>query len=187
MNLRTLGWLAMAMLMLGGSAPLRAGPDEPNPPVVALGNDTYVITRRATFFFFRNTSKLVTRARADAEKFCHDLHREMKEVSVEEVPAGLIIGEFAKAQITFKALLPGDPALATAPTPMPAAAVPAAPQPNPTDLTKLEELHRGGVVTDPEFDAAKKRLYEQSLEDLHAKGVLSDQEFEAARKRLNEH
>ena len=55
-----------------------------------------------------------------------------------------------------------------------------------SDLTKLEELHRGGVLTDAEFTAAKKRLAERSLEELHNKGVLSDKEFEAARKRLNE-
>jgi hypothetical protein len=54
------------------------------------------------------------------------------------------------------------------------------------DLTKLEELHRSGVLSDAEFAAAKKRLAERSLEELHRKGLLSDQEFEAARKRLNE-
>ncbi len=73
---------------------------------------------------------------------------------------------------------------------MSAPAAPAAPAnplppPNGSDLTKLEELRRSGVLTDAEFDAAKKRLTQRSLDELHAKGVLSDQEFEAARKRLN--
>lgn len=186
MKLRSAGWLAIAFLLIGAMAPLQAAsPNDPNPPIAELGNDTYVITRGATFFYFRDTTKLVNRARADAQKFCHDLHREMKELSVEELKAGLVIGDFAKARITFRALPPGDPALAD--TRAPAGGNLAAPTPNPSDLTKLEDLHRVGVVTDPEFDAAKKRLMEQSLEELHAKGVLSDQEFEAARKRLNEH
>jgi hypothetical protein len=185
LNLRSFGWLAIVLLLNGGIASLRAAsPNDPNPPIVPQGNDTYVITRGATFFYFRGTAKLVTRARADAQKFCHDLHREMKELSVEEIKAGLVIGDFAKARLTFMALPPGDPALVE--TRAPAAGNPTAPTPNASDLTKLEDLHRSGVVTDPEFDAAKKRLMEQSLEDLHAKGVLSDQEFESARKRLNE-
>ena len=195
---RSFGWLAVWLtLLVALTSSLRAvDPNDPYPPVVALGNDTYAITRGATFFFFRSTAKLVTRARADAQKFCRDLGKEMKELSVEEIKAGLVIGDFAKARITFKALAPGDPALAE--TKAPVAALGAAASPvvalptvaaaaTASDLTKLEELHRSGVLTDAEFDAAKKRLSERSLEELHTKGVLSDQEFEAARKRLNEH
>ena len=186
MTLRWFAWLAVAATVLGWVAPLRAtSPNDPNPPIVNLGNDTYVITRGATFFYFRNTEKLVARARADAQQFCRDQHREMKELSVEEIKAGLVIGDFAKARITFKALLPGDPALAEARPPAPGELV--VPPQSASDLTKLEELHRSGVVVDADFDAAKKRLMERSLEELHAKGVLSDQEYEAARKRLEEH
>jgi hypothetical protein len=156
-----------------------ADPNDSYPPVVALGNDTYVITRGATFFFFRATKKLVTRARTDAQKFCHELGRKMKEQSVEEVKAGLVIGDFAKARITFKALAPGDPALAET-------KAPAAPTPSSAgDLAKLDEPRRGGVLVDSEYEAAKKRLARQQPEDLHWKGVLSDTEFEAARQRLD--
>lgn len=183
-KLLSCGWLACLVLAAAPSGHA-ADPNDPYPPIVALGNDTYVITRGATFFYFRDTTKLVKRARADAEKFCHDLGREMKELSVEEIKAGLIIGDFAKAKITFKALAPNDPALTE--TKAPAVASPTVPSPTITgDLTKLEELHRSGILADTEFDAAKKRLAEKSLEELHNKGVLSDAEFEAARKRLRE-
>ncbi len=190
-KLLSVSGLAVLMPMLALAPPARAAdPDDPTPPIVALGNDTYVITRGANFFFFRDTKKLITRARTDAQKFCRDRGKEMKELSAEEIKAGLVIGNFAKARITFKALAPGDPALAetkardaTAP---PTSAPVSAPAGG-SDLTKLEELHRGGILTDAEFDAAKKRLAERSLAELHAKGVLSEQEFEAARKRLNDH
>lgn len=192
--LRAFGWLAALTQMLAVvSLAHAADPNDPYPPVVALGNDTYVITRGATFFYFRNTSKLVTRARDDAKNFCHDLGKEMKELSVEEIKAGLVIGDFAKARITFKALAPGDPALAeTKPRSVtlapPAVTLTVAASPAvASDLTQLEELRRSGVLTEAEFSAAKKRLVERSLEELHAKGVLSDQEFAAARKRLDEH
>jgi len=187
----TFGWLVLALLAAGGGTSLRAAsPNDPYPPVVSLGNDTYVLTRGATFFYSKNTAKLVTRARTDAQKFCHDMHREMKELSVEEIPAGLIIGDFAKARVTFKALPPGDPALAEAKAPTetkaPAMVVLNLPPAAASDLSKLEELHRSGVVNDAEFDAAKKRLSLRSLEELHTKGVLSDEEYAAARKRLDE-
>lgn len=192
LSLGHFGRLTLALLVWGGVAPLRAAnPNDPYPPIVSLGNDTYLITRGATFYYFRNTAKLVTRARADAVKFCHDMNREMKELSVEEIKAGLIIGDFAKARIKFQALLPGDPALAGA-RPQPAVNAPApvvltVPPETASDLTKLDELHRSGVVNDAEFAAAKKRLSERSLEELHSKGVLSDEEYAAARRRLNEH
>ena len=178
-KLLSYGWL-VAMVLACAPWARAADPDDPAPPVVALGNDTYMITRGAAFFYFRDTTKLVKRARTDAQKFCHDLGREMKEWSVEEIKGGLVYGKFSKAKITFQALVPGDPALAE--THLPAATSPA----GGSDLTKLEELHRSGVLVDSEFDAAKKRLAEHSLEELHNKGVLSDSEFEAARKRLSE-
>lgn len=191
-KLLSFGWLAVLMPVLAlAPAAHAADPDDPTPPIVALGHDTYVITRGANFFFFRDTKKLVTRARTDAQKFCRDLGREMKELSVEEIKAGLVIGNFAKARITFQALAPGDRALAEIKLPSAASTAIASPTAasvaGASDLAKLEELHRSGVLTDAEFDAAKKRVAERSLEELRAKGVLSDQEFEAARKRLNDH
>jgi hypothetical protein len=181
-------WLPVLMLMLAW-APLAhaADPDDPAPPVVALGNDIYVVTRGSTFFYFRNTAKLVARARADAQEFCQKMGREMKELSVEEIKGGLVFGSFSKAKLTFKALAPGDPALADNKSPAAAATPPAAASPaGGSNLAKLEELHRSGVLVDAEFDAAKKRLAERSLEELHNNGVLSESEFEAARKRLRE-
>jgi hypothetical protein len=180
-RLFSLVWLAALAVAWVPSAHA-ASDNAPNPPAVSLGDDTYALTRRTTFFYFRGTAKLAKRARADAEKFCHDMGKEMKELSMDEQKGGLVIGDFSKATITFKALAPGDPALTETQASATTAAVPA----GSGDLTKLEELHRGGVLADPEFDAAKKRLAERSLEELHNKGVLSDSEFEAARKRLSE-
>jgi hypothetical protein len=106
--------------------------------------------------------------------------KKMKELSMEEKKGSLVFGDFSKATITFKALAPDDPAFSEASS----SGGPSAG--NTGDLTKLEELHRSGVLADPEFNSAKKRLAEKSLEDLHQKGVLTDAEYEAARKRLSE-
>ena len=183
-KLLSVGLLA-ALLLAWAPWAHAADPDDPTPPVVALGNDTYVLTRGAKFFYFRDTTKLVKLARTDAQKFCRDMGREMKELSVEEIKGGLVFGNFSKARITFKALAPSDPALAE--TKSPTATAPAATLPaGGSDLTKLEDLHRSGVLANSEFDAAKKRLALRSLEELHNNGVLSDSEFEAAHKRLRE-
>jgi len=179
-RLRYPGWL---VILAFAFAPLAhaADPNDPNPPAVALGDNTYTLKRGSKFFYFRDTAKLAKRAREDAEKFCHAMGKEMKELSMDEVKGGVLFGDFSKATIKFKALAPGDAALRETPPPA-TVAVPS----GSGDLTKLEELHRTGILADPEFDAAKKRLAERSLEELHNKGVLSDSEFEAARKRLSE-
>jgi hypothetical protein len=171
-------WLLLGSLFLAGSPIVRAvDPNDPAPPIVSLGNDTYKITRGSKIFYDRSTSKLVKRARRDAAQYCRDMGREMKELTVEEVK-GNIMFDFPKAIITFKALPPGDPQLAS-PTPAPFAAAP-------RDLDKLEDLHRTGALTDSEFEAAKRRLTERSLDDLHSRGVLTDAEYEAAKKRVAE-
>ncbi len=180
-KLFSFGWVAFLAFAFAPCVHASSS-DDPNPPVVALGDNTYVITRGSSFRYFLGTAKLVLRARADAQKFCHDQGKEMRELSVEEIKGSVLLGDFSKAKITFKALAPGDPGLSA--TDAPAGG---------SDLTKLEELHHSGVLVDSEFDAAKKRLAAhanahalEELQDLHSKGVLSDSEFEAARKRLDE-
>lgn len=153
--------------------------NDPAPPAVSIGNDTYKLTRGSKIFYARDTGKLVQLVRRDAEKYCHDMGREMKELSVDEIKGSLFFGDFPKAVVTFKALLPGDPQLAS-PVAGSVAAVP-------RDLDKLEDLHRSGVLSESEFDAAKRRLAERSLDDLHTRGVLTDAEYEAAKKRLADH
>jgi hypothetical protein len=173
-------WLLLCSLLLAGSPFVHAvDPNDPAPPVVSLGKDTYKLTRGSKIFYQRSTSKLVQRARQDAEKYCHDMGRELKELSMEEIQGSLFFGDFPKAVITFKALPPGDPELAS-PAPAPVAGVP-------RDLDKLEDLHRSGVLNESEFDAAKRRLAERSLDDLHVRGVLTDAEYDAAKKRLSDH
>jgi hypothetical protein len=172
----------LALVALSWTLVVQAAPDpnDPKPPVVSLGDNTYALKRGSNFVYFRDTTKLARQARTDAEKFCQDMGKKMKELSMEEKKGSLVFGDFSKATITFKALAPDDPAFSEASS----SGGPSAG--NTGDLTKLEELHRSGVLADPEFNSAKKRLAEKSLEDLHQKGVLTDAEYEAARKRLSE-
>ena len=65
-RLVSFGWL-VALMVAWAPWAHAADPDDPTPPVVALGSDTYLITRGAKFFYFRDTAKLVKRARTDAQ------------------------------------------------------------------------------------------------------------------------
>lgn len=168
----------IAFVLLGWVTSAAASSDDTNPPVTSLGDSTYALTRSSNFAFFRSTKKLAARARVDAAKYCATLGKQMREVSMDENKASLIYGGFSNVTIKFLALDAGDPRL-TAPAPGDSA-------PPAGDLTKLEELHKSGILADAEFEAAQKRLAARSIEELHAKGVLTDAEFEVAKKRLAE-
>src|ERR1051326_6226554 len=109
-KLLALSWLAALVLASTPLASAAPDPNDPNPPVVSLRDNTYKLTRGSSFAYFRDTTKLAKRARADAEKFCADMGKKMQEVSMEEKRGGLVLSDFSKATITFKALDPNDPA-----------------------------------------------------------------------------
>jgi hypothetical protein len=105
----------------------------------------------------------------------------MKEVSISTEKTSLLHGGFSKATLIFKALEPADPELAE--TPIPGADL--------SDLEMLVDLHDKKLLSDAEFEVARKRLDEKSSElnellALKRKGILTEAEFETARNRLTE-
>ena len=185
-------WIRIAMalwagvVLLGLPGPAAAADSEPGP--VSMGDNTYSLTRKAGFAFFRNTARLEKVARVDAAEFCASLGRKMKEVSMSSKKASPILGGISEATIIFKALDPADPELAGVQSAAANAPVPAA---GAGDLEKLAGLHDRKLLSDAEYESATKRLKERlndldQLVELHRKGVLSDAEYEAARTRLME-
>ncbi len=61
-----------------------------------------------------------------------------------------LVGPMAEAIITFRALAPGDPELANAPSASSGAAqaTPSAVDTFSADLLKLDDLHKKGILTD---------------------------------------
>ncbi len=195
MKTNSLGRTAVALwvgvLLLGFSGTAVAGDSDPAP--VPLGDNTYSLTRKAGFAYIRNAAKLEKEARMDAITFCASLGRTMKEVSMTSKNASVILGGLSQATITFKALDPSDPEAANALAPVAIARPPAATTPAPAtkagDLDKLVGLHDRKILSDAEFEAARKRVKDRSndldlLVELRRKNVLTDAEFEAARGRL---
>ena len=134
------------------------------PRVVPLGNNDYSITVKATHKFTRNTEKLKEQAMAAATQFCAKEGKQLKVVSVKEDKSFFMVGDFAQATLTFKALSPGDPELNA---PAEAQGRPAMTEGLTTealyaDLLKLDDLHKKGILTDAEFDAEKKKVLARS-------------------------
>lgn len=135
-------------------------------PVSPVGDGTYRITVKAGHKLTRNTEKLKAQAIDAATKFCAKDGRQLKIVNVEEDKAMYLVGDVAHVTLTFKALAASDPELAAsvsagagAYTPPPAPA----PKPLTTDelkaeLTKLDEMRKGGLINDADFAQLKQKL-----------------------------
>ena len=160
--------LALGLLALPGRA-------QPNPEIVPLGQDTYALTRWAENGFTRNTEKLKARALEDVAAYCAKLHKQPKIISTTATHPLVPLTGFAHAKVVFKALDANDPELrapvAAAGAEMaqvpPAPAPAAAPPPSATDqlysdLMKLDDLRKRGILTEEEFQAQKKKLLDKS-------------------------
>jgi hypothetical protein len=169
----------VGVLLLGSLGTAQA--DSPKPAPVPMGDNTYSLTRSSGFALALGTAGLKEKAREDAEKFCADMGKRMKVVSISAEKASLIHGGYSKATIIFKAVDPAEPDMGEAPTGGGGA----------NDLQMLIGLHDKKLLSDAEFEAAKQRLNEKSedldqLLELKRKGILTDADFEAARSRLME-
>jgi hypothetical protein len=176
-------WLAAVTFVPSASAGL-FGSSKPRvpTPAVPMGDNTFSITCQATNGFSRNTEKLREEAQADAERYCADHGKVLKIVTFSEEKPWPTLG-YASAKIVFKALDAGDPEL-TAPVASAAPAAPAASPASPgapaaaptyvpaytstggfdlyTELNKLDDLRKRGLLTDKEFEHEKKKLLKRS-------------------------
>ena len=181
MNVHPMRMLLFACSALALGLLAAPGRAQPNPEIVPLGHDTYALTRWAENGFTRNTDKLKTRALEDVAAYCAKLHKQPKILSTEASHPVVPLTGFAHAKIVFKALDADDPELrapVAAPgaemalvAPAPAAALPAAAESaapkTPTDqlysdLMKLDDLRKRGILTEEEFQAQKKKLLDKS-------------------------
>ena len=136
-----------------------------------LDGNTFTFTRTATTGFDRDVEKFMQEAKEDAAKYCTAHGKTLKVVSVSEEKPLYGFG-YASAKVIFKAVDAGDAAL-TASEPAPAlASAGAAPVITgvlPTyagdlysELLKLDDLRKRGILTDKEFEQEKKKLLKRS-------------------------
>ena len=161
---------ASAALVLGIFAATGHGKETDG--IVALGDDTYALTRTASTGWARDTGKLKARALEEAAQFCAKRNKEMKVLSTTTDKPSVPLMGIAYAKVVFKALDANDPELhepvmATSPDGVTQVGT-VAPHPKTktdilySDLTKLDELRKRGLLTEEEFQARRKKLLEES-------------------------
>ncbi len=131
------------------------------PTVVPLGNNTFSITRQASNGFSRDTDRLKSEVSEDAAQYCSAQGKKLKVVSLTADKPFFAMG-YASAKIVFRAVGADDPELSAAP----ASAV-AIEKPSPTgdlysDLLKLDDLRKKGILTEDEFQTEKKKVLSRS-------------------------
>jgi len=145
-------------LFVAGSALLSCAAKSPvAPAVVSIGNNTFSLTRQASTAFDRDTDRLQTEARDDAAKYCATQGKQLQIVSLTTDKPRFALG-YASAKIVFRAVEPGTPD-----APAPTASAVTGEKPTATgelynDLLKLDDLRKRGILTDKEFQSAKKRI-----------------------------
>jgi hypothetical protein len=134
-----------------------------------MGDNTWSITCEASSAFHRDLYKLKQEATEAATKFFADQGRQLKVISLTGKVPVFAMG-YAKAKIVFKALNAGDPEL-TAPAYVPGAPTQVVYAPVEkrlttdelySELVKLDDLRKKGILTDDEFQAEKKKLLSRS-------------------------
>jgi Short C-terminal domain len=156
-----------------------AGGCASNSGVVPMGDNTFMVTRQAATGF-SGSGSLKAEALQEASKFCAAQGKQLKIVAITEAQPPYILANFPKAEVVFKALDAGDPELkiesvvdptgsrlkvGERPTARSAVEITerqVAAGDVYTELSKLDELHKKGVLTDDEFNAEKKKILNRS-------------------------
>lgn len=157
-------FLACCSLIFAGCA---------NPGVVQISPDTYFISRTDKGGVFGNASKMKAEVIREANEFAAKQGKVAIPLSTRETP--MAIGQFASFDYQFRVVDKDDPeAKRTALVPRAdivvektekiSADVKTKEEHAPdlyTELTKLDDLRKKGIITDAEFEAAKKKLLEK--------------------------
>lgn len=161
--------ISASVLFLAASVTIWAASES---KLESLGDNTFAITRTATSGFDRNVAKFRQEAEQDAAKYCAD-HRKVMKVLAVSSDRPHFGGGFASAKLVFKALDAGDPDLTASPKPAPgvsgaqSVAEPTGVLPTYagdlyTEILKLDDLRKRGLLTDKEFEQQKKKLLKKS-------------------------
>jgi hypothetical protein len=131
--------------------------------VVPVGQDTFMVTKQSTTGFHSGAS-VKAELFPEAAAYCGKVGKELQPVA-ERLVDGVPGRSFASAELTFRCLAAGDPALSR-PTPRPYAnvRVEQQPQAQPSssdtygDLLKLKSLLDAKIITPDEFEQQKRRI-----------------------------
>ncbi len=143
-----------------------------NPGIVKLSPDTYLLARSDRAGIFGNAATMKAEVIQEASAFAESMGKVAIPLSVKEVPVAP--GRFATIEYQFRVVADNDPEARRT------SLVPRA------DVV-IEKTERSKIEVEVTGSANNPRdLYTEllKLEDLRKRGILSDAEFESAKKRL---
>jgi hypothetical protein len=135
--------------------------------VISTGPDTYMVTSSGAGF---STASVKENVFEKANKYCEERGLVMVPVSFSSEP-GRMGRNAPSADLTFKALKPGDPRIE---------------EMNLTEADQRYEVKQDISVSTTESSSKGNDTYTEllKLDELRKKGILSDEEFEAEKAKL---
>jgi hypothetical protein len=145
---------------VAAAAAVLAGCKSSTSDIVPLGGNLYAVTRESTNIINRNDKKLKEQAEDDAARFCEMRGKQLQVVDVTADKPNFRDG-FVSVKLTFRAV----DAAAVAPAPSMGSAEVAPPGSSEfyRKLKELEDLRKSGVITEDEFETAKKKILDNDV------------------------
>ena len=153
--------LCSSVLLIAGCAS--------NSNVLSIGKDTYMVSRQAATGF-SGSGTLKAEAFQEATQYCEKLGKSFQVVSTHEASPPYIFGNFPKAEVQFMCLNANDAELNRPKLKKEANSIveikngnPAKSEPGQSkdvysELIKLDNLRKQGIITQTEFDAQKAKI-----------------------------
>ncbi len=148
-----------------------------NSGVVQIGKDTYMVSRQAATGF-SGSGDLKAKALREGSRFCEKQGKKLQVVSTEEASPPYILTNFPKAEVQFMCLDANDPELQRTRL-----------EKSPDVVIKRDDTLKADVDVHTKEESDKSPdLYTEltKLEDLRKKGILTEEEFQTQKKLLLE-
>lgn len=148
-----------------------------NSGVAPIGQDTYMVSRQAATGF-SGSGDLKVKALREASQFCEKQGKKLQVVSTSEAQPPYILTNFPKAEVQFMCLDANDPDLKRTRL-----------EKSPDVVIKRDDTLKADVdVHTKEENDKSPDLYTEltKLEDLRKKGILTEEEFQVQKKLLLE-
>jgi hypothetical protein len=139
-----------------------------NPPIVQISPDTYFLSKEDHAGVFGSLAKLKADVVSEANQFAEAQGKVAIPLSLKEKAVGTTPGSWARVDYQFRVVDRNDPeARRTLLTPRPDLVIEQTqktsgehykPKDVYTELMKLDDLRKKGIITDTEFEAQKKKL-----------------------------
>ena len=157
-----------------------------NPPIVPLGNETYMLAKEDHAGIFGSLSKLKADVISEANAFAGSKGKVAVPIAFREKPVGNSPGDWASVEYQFRLVDPDSPEAQSASLNAERKSVPVRPNASIQSTHSISVDIDEGAPANPAPEAKSKDVYTEllKLEDLRKRGILTDAEFEEEKAKL---